>query len=158
MPSERGVIVGISAAARVCGLLTACFGVGVASSWTIGCTTTAVNFAGADAGLANGDAPVAPSDTPAPDAPAPDLLPPIPDASAVSPREVGPDALFMGIPIAGPSRYVQYKCCQTDGSCFVAAQGDDGTCRDASTWTAAASMDCASQGLTATGIGLYEGC
>jgi hypothetical protein len=150
--------VGTRAAARVCSVLTVCLGVQVASSWMIACTTTAVNFTGRDAGPSGVDAAVAPSDAPSADAPAPDVLPPIPDASLISPREVGSDAFFLGAPIAGPSRYVQYKCCQTDGSCFVAAQGDGGACRDAATWTASATMDCERQGLTVAGIGLYDGC
>ena len=129
---------GTSAAARVCSLLTVCFGA---------CTTTAVNFAGGDAGASGVDVAVAPSDA----------LPPIPDASLVGPREVGPDDQFMGLSVAGPSRYVQYKCCD-NGICFVAVQGDDSTCRDASTWTLSATMDCESQGLTIGGIGLYVAC
>jgi hypothetical protein len=140
--------VGTRAAARVCSLLAVCFGA---------CTTTAVNFAGGDAGASGLDAVVAPSDALSADAPAPDALPPIPDASLVGPREVAPDDQFMGLSVAGPSRYVQYKCCE-NGSCFVAVQGDDNTCRDASTWTLSATMDCESQGLTVGGIGLYVGC
>jgi hypothetical protein len=129
----------------------------VASSWTIACTTTTVNFASGDAGPSRVDTGVAPSDAPGVDTPAPDVLPPIPDASPVNAHEVAPEGIFTGSPIAGPSRYVQYKCC-LNNSCTVAVQGDDNTCRDASTWTLAATIDCESQGLTAAGIGLYVGC
>jgi hypothetical protein len=142
------------AAVRICSLLTVCVGAGAASSGTIACTTTAVDFAGRDAGPSGVDAAVAPSDAPAVDTPAPDVLPPIPIYDA---REAGPNNMFMGTPTAGPSRYVQYKCC-LNNACYVALQGDDGTCRDASSWTLSATMDCENQGLTVAGIALYVGC
>ena len=132
-------------------------GAEVASSGTIACTTTTVNFASGDAGPSRVDTAVAPSDAPAADAPSPDVLPPIPDASSINAHEVAAEGIFTGAPLAGPSRYVQYKCC-LNNSCDVVVQGDDNACRDASTWTLAATVDCESRGLTVAGIGLYVGC
>jgi len=66
---------------------------------------------------------------------------------------------FNGPSLDGPSQFVEYKCCATDGgTCFVATQGDMYTCRDSATWTLYATTDCANQGLIVNGIALYLGC
>ena len=144
-----------------------------------GCTTTSVNFvvtdegghdvpadgaagsAGDDGAIQDGDD-AAPVDGTAVDAASLDAAAKADAAASVTDIDaqiVDGSPPFTGPSLDGPSHFVEYKCCVTDGgTCFVATQGDMFTCRDSATWTVYATTDCANQGLVVNGVGLYLGC
>lgn len=133
-----------------------------------GCTTTSVNFVvtdggghdvppdGADDSAASAGDDAAPVDGTAVDVAPLDAAASVTDIDA---QIVDGSPPFNGSSLDGPSHFVEYKCCVTDGgTCFVATQGDMYTCRDSATWTLYATTDCANQGLVVNGIALYLGC
>lgn len=138
-----------------------------------GCTTS-VNFVvtdggghdvppdGADDSAASAGDDAAPVDGTAVDVPPLDAAAKADAAASVTDIDaqiVDGSPPFTGSSLDGPSHFVEYKCCVTDGgTCFVATQGDMFTCRDSATWTVYATTDCANQGLVVNGVGLYLGC